>query len=236
MFSLTVILLHFGILVISVGAYICPPMHYGSSCTNCSCSTKGTRFCHPNTGKCLCKTGFTGPNCFETDKCNDPGGNSPCNEPYTYCVNTPGSFSCKCKRGYTRMPSGKCFPCTHGTRNTDCRSKCDCHYDRAAACLSETGICLCKQGWEGIDCSKSVDDCYPNPCSNKKCKDLHQGYSCLCGENKRYVKGQCREFNVQLMVRDENPVFGQWMDVYIFYTLSHEYLINPTLNPDFIYE
>ncbi|GFO04459.1 hypothetical protein PoB_003096400 [Plakobranchus ocellatus] len=34
---------------------------------------------------------------------------------------------------------------------------------------------------------------------------------------------------------DHTPVMGQLMDVYIFYSLALPYQINPTLNPDFLY-
>ncbi|KAK3786058.1 hypothetical protein RRG08_058121, partial [Elysia crispata] len=230
-----VIILHFGILIISVKAQSCPHLHYGSLSKKCNCTAIGSMSCHLQTGKCQCKSGFSGPNCIDIDECAPPRGQILCPERYSYCKNIPGIYECKCKRGYKRVASGRCYPCTYGTTDSECAKTCGCHPQNTASCFSETGICLCKVGWEGISCKQSENDCANNPCGELKCQDAHRDYVCVCKRGTRYVNGVCRDFNVQLAVLEQNPVFGQLMNVYILYTLSYPYLIKPHSNPDFVY-
>ncbi|KAL8509218.1 hypothetical protein ACS0TY_016413 [Phlomoides rotata] len=51
--------------------------------------------------RCRCLDGYDGspyisPGCTDIDEC----GNNPCDDEHGICTNTPGSFSCKCKKGY----------------------------------------------------------------------------------------------------------------------------------------
>ena len=43
-------------------------------------------------------------------------------------------------------------------------------------------ICLlvCSNGFTGLNCETSIDDCASNPCNNGTCADLVNGYSCTC--------------------------------------------------------
>ncbi|KAI8786027.1 polycystic kidney disease protein 1-like 2, partial [Biomphalaria glabrata] len=52
--------------------------------------------------------------------------------------------------------------------------------------------CLCEDGWQGDRCDVSIDDCIWKPCGGMLCLDLHRTFSCICGENKRFIRGKCR--------------------------------------------
>ncbi|GFS27257.1 neurogenic locus notch homolog protein 1 [Elysia marginata] len=107
--------------------------------------------------------------------------------------------------------------------------------DIGQAVFDLMGTCICKRGWEGRGCSESVNDCAKNPCKQQECKDSHKGHVCVCNQGKRFVKGRCRDFDVQLYVLEQNPAMGEFMNVYIFYGLSLPYILNPLIDPDFVY-
>jgi len=67
-------------------------------CANkCECSDEGTITCD-KVRACVCKPGYTGNSCeVDVDECDqDP---NTCGDTQQ-CVNTAGSFVCKCRHGF----------------------------------------------------------------------------------------------------------------------------------------
>lgn len=77
---------------------VCPEWQFGKSCKPCSCNKTNSVSCDHITGKCTCRSGFSGATC---DCLN---GNNPCNETISEChlptiTSTP---VCLCKTEYMR--------------------------------------------------------------------------------------------------------------------------------------
>uniref|UniRef100_A0A336M5K8 CSON012428 protein n=1 Tax=Culicoides sonorensis TaxID=179676 RepID=A0A336M5K8_CULSO len=133
----------------------CAPNYYGENCKkSCECSDKNTELCHPWTGKCSCKAGWS------SDYCDRP-----C--PFlTFGSNC--ASQCDCKNNAQCSPiDGTCFcapgfqgrsceePCSNGTFGQDCKFECKCQ--NGAECHPETGQCICTKGWQGLKCDRPCD-------------------------------------------------------------------------------
>nr|GMD51049.1 putative wall-associated receptor kinase-like 16 [Ipomoea batatas] len=85
------------------------------NCTNSSSVCKGNTTCEeyfgPDDGyRCACKKGYHGnpylpPGCLGIDECAN--GQNTCSKNAT-CLNTAGSYSCRCKEGYNEDDKGGC--------------------------------------------------------------------------------------------------------------------------------
>ncbi|XP_041108588.1 thrombomodulin-like [Polyodon spathula] len=83
---------------------------------------------------CTCRDGYAldpdGTRCRDIDECKM--GHNLCDQDRV-CVNTPGSFECKCKSGFVEM-NGKCedvdecrrYPCEHDCKNIPGSYQCSC--------------------------------------------------------------------------------------------------------------
>lgn len=82
----------------------------------------------------------------DIDECSSIGGQNGhhCDANTTICVNTPGSYACQCKAGYSRLNS---FECTDVDECSDENSHCHLH----ATCTNLPGSysCKCADGYEG---------------------------------------------------------------------------------------
>ncbi|XP_032396064.1 LOW QUALITY PROTEIN: tenascin-like [Etheostoma spectabile] len=158
-------------------------------------------------GKCVCFSGFSGPDCSRSNcpgNCNDRGR---CVD--GRCLCDPGSTGSDCSRG--GCPDG----CSNRGRCVD--GKCVCHSGFAGADCSETacpgncnsrgrcvdGECVCDDGFTGPDCSERIcpNDCWDRGrCVDGKCV-CHSGFTgadCSettcpgnCNSRGRCVNGQC---------------------------------------------
>ncbi|XP_059158902.1 mucin-like protein [Physella acuta] len=83
----------------------CNNFTYGTTCEkSCTCQQSNTKFCDNIKGVCVCNNGWTGDKCDEdVDECRA----GKCLENQV-CVNTPGSFQCSCRAGFTLNSAGKC--------------------------------------------------------------------------------------------------------------------------------
>ena len=82
----------------------CPTGQWGADCLKlCNCKTPETT-CDPTTGCGACRCGFTGGECStDVNECD----NKPCDSDGT-CINTHGTFKCKCNDGYTQSSPTTC--------------------------------------------------------------------------------------------------------------------------------
>ncbi|XP_060856782.1 protein kinase C-binding protein NELL1-like isoform X5 [Metopolophium dirhodum] len=84
--------------------------------------------------------------CPDVDECSSVGGPNGhhCDVNTTICVNTPGSYSCKCNAGYARLNR---FECVDVDECSSAEPPCHVH----AACANSPGSysCKCADGYEG---------------------------------------------------------------------------------------
>lgn len=125
--------------------------------------------------QCVCVDGWTGDgrSCFDIDECQ--AVNNSCHQ-HADCVNTLGSFSCRCKLGYV----GSGFDCkSDGT----CAGVV-CHSNATCRNLIRGPTCVCKDGYRGSGTAcADVDECQTsdNEChSNADCLNSIGSYSCQC--------------------------------------------------------
>ncbi|KAK3800382.1 hypothetical protein RRG08_052767 [Elysia crispata] len=218
----------------------CPHMRYGAGCLKtCHCHTRGGASCHPVTGKCRCNSGYTGFQCArDVDECTAFESERLCPNKFQYCKNVFGSYICVCQSGYIQKTrNGTCYPCSAGTAGPGCTRQCQCVKKNTATCSTDIGTCVCKPGWEGLSCERSVDDCAGNPCQGKPCRDTHQGHVCLCPDGQFFVKGKCKNVKVVMFIdRDEIPLLGKKVRLYVLYSLPPEYITSPSNLPDLAYQ
>ncbi|XP_060579778.1 multiple epidermal growth factor-like domains protein 10, partial [Ruditapes philippinarum] len=172
---------------------VCPEGYYGENCTKtCDCDNDNTVSCDPGNGACNCSEGWSGVRCQEdinecdTNTCPDN----------SKCVNTEGSFYCKCDVGYFTTSDGTCQGCRQNTFGYECNSTCACTIDSTQLCNATNGSCKCKTGWQGDTCSEDIDECAAGTfvCpENSTCDNTDGSYKCNCVPG--YVKtgGACRE-------------------------------------------
>ncbi|XP_022172901.1 protein kinase C-binding protein NELL1-like isoform X4 [Myzus persicae] len=84
--------------------------------------------------------------CPDVDECSSVGGPNGhhCDVNTTICVNTPGSYACKCNTGYARLNR---FECVDVDECSSAEPPCHVH----AACANSPGSysCKCADGYEG---------------------------------------------------------------------------------------
>ncbi|CAL1547142.1 unnamed protein product [Lymnaea stagnalis] len=118
----------------------CSPFTWGNTCQySCTCNQKNTEFCDNTNGVCVCRTGMRG------DDCNDDVNEclfSKCSE-NEVCANSPGSFSCICKKGFAKIDNGPCSgvktSCTTAIKDLCSHS---CYHD------GDSDVCGCPDGLE----------------------------------------------------------------------------------------
>ncbi|KAH9523898.1 hypothetical protein Btru_047351 [Bulinus truncatus] len=124
----------------SYWALECPPFKYGKEvCNNtCVCNQNNTLYCVNHNGTCVCKSGWTSVDCtVDVDECQDPNR---CEDPYSQCVNTPGSFVCQCKPGMIKNDRGLCEDAQVCTQK-----KCS-HACAVTSASPQTETCYCPKG------------------------------------------------------------------------------------------
>ncbi|XP_071552987.1 uncharacterized protein [Panulirus ornatus] len=103
----------------------------------------------------------------------------PCGSSAT-CMNTLGSYECRCPPGFTGDPQQQCTDINECGLATVCATN--------AKCLNIPGSykCYCPSGFQGDgkeSCS-NVDECLSQPCgANAVCQDNTGSYSCQCRED-----------------------------------------------------
>ncbi|CAG2228191.1 unnamed protein product [Mytilus edulis] len=174
----------------------CDQFHWGENCNNtCNCGS-GAERCDSITG-CLCKSGWQGTTCnADINECN--GVVNPCDTfPNQRCVNTPGTFVCKCVAGY-QNETGTCTdvnecdnnPCDQLCTNTDGSFTCNC---RTGFTKDANEKCQ-----DINECDTTLNKCDQN------CLNTPGSYKCSCNDGyllsptdqrKCTIKTQCSSLN-----------------------------------------
>ncbi|XP_060570002.1 uncharacterized protein LOC132728362, partial [Ruditapes philippinarum] len=176
----------------------CEAWKYGFDCqSDCSCDESNSERCDPATGTCVCKSGWEGINCEDdVDEClNDTACPTK-----SECLNSEGSYVCKCKTGYVKTGATRCEECDSRHFGEDCARECTCDIENTEDCNHETGSCTCNQGWQGQDCSEDVNECSSNSsiCDFKAysiCRNNIGSYECICRDGFLEQSGICTDFN-----------------------------------------
>ncbi|KAH9509835.1 hypothetical protein Btru_045371 [Bulinus truncatus] len=143
---------------------------YGDNCeTACQCDRRYSSSCNSLNGSCTCQSGMIGSDCsLDYDECST-GSNS-----------CPSGLTCK-----NTLQSYACPPFHYGPA---CSRRCPCVQERTSSCDNLYGICQCKPGWTGRDCSGDIDECLfvRNCTNNSECKNTPGSYECQCRQGYNY--------------------------------------------------
>lgn len=82
-------------------------LHWGNNCEQiCACNGRGADRCDPVKG-CICSVGWNGTSCNDDiNECKI--FDQACDDARKECVNTLGSYSCECKKGFYETEEGTC--------------------------------------------------------------------------------------------------------------------------------
>ncbi|XP_027632571.1 adhesion G protein-coupled receptor E2-like isoform X2 [Tupaia chinensis] len=125
-----------------------PPCGKIADCVN----TEGSFYCMCNPGYGLSSGAKTFRNesentCQDANECTS--GQNPCHST-THCLNTMGSYECRCRPGWTPAPGSP-----NGPNTTICKDVDECHSGQhqchvSTVCVNTVGSyrCRCRQGWK----------------------------------------------------------------------------------------
>ncbi|KAH9496285.1 hypothetical protein Btru_018007, partial [Bulinus truncatus] len=166
----------------------CPPFKYPPPQCNgtCNCVQENSRHCNVLTGQCVCKTGWTGPDCsVDVDECLD----LPCTN-YSQCVNLNGSYECNCLNGLTKIADSGL--CEVDVNSTCTKRNCSDICVKVTENKKKVEKCYCPVGSKliGTTCKACDKFTYGSECQNKcsctsknaaSCDPVHGRCTCLTG-------------------------------------------------------
>ncbi|KAK6180960.1 hypothetical protein SNE40_008919 [Patella caerulea] len=174
----------------------CPQGTYGPGCAStCDCFDATTTSCSNVNGSCSCVDGWQGTQCDE-DKDECTTAPVPDCGPKASCLNTNGSFICKCNTGYFKS-NGICVECDDTHWGDNCQETCQCVAGHVLSCSKTDGTCNCTDQWTGNTCQTDVDECQNQTIcgtSSSQCVNVDGGYRCDCQDG--YMKdanGNCQD-------------------------------------------
>ena len=150
--------------------------------------------------QCVCKPGFKGIHCQDTDHCFF----KPCLNNAT-CLDHKTRYECACRNGFNGLRCemrDKCFP-------NPCRNAGICHVKKGVV------QCSCQRGFKGVNCTE-VNKCEINPCRNGGnciqlaknqffCKCLPEYNGTFCRKRNRCLVNPCRNGGV-CSIDEKKPV------------------------------
>ncbi|XP_052777794.1 uncharacterized protein LOC128215112 [Mya arenaria] len=182
----------------------CKPGTYGLNCAEqCKCISENTELCDRINGTCTCMRGWKGDQCsVDINECEVVS--CPVN---SYCVNTNGSYTCDCDRGFAKAGQ-TCKACEGFQFGVDCTSACDnCNKSNAISCNNVNGACICSAGWMGENCTSDVNECTDGSTlcldkPNAMCVNKPGSYVCQCPTGYYEVDGVCEDINECTVLKD----------------------------------
>ncbi|KAK0067591.1 fibrillin-3, partial [Biomphalaria pfeifferi] len=174
----------------------CLEGRFGSNCSShCTCDSTNTITCDKVNGSCICKTGWTTASC-QVD-INECILNPSCPLHY-HCVNTLGSYICKCDVGYYSTTT-QCEACSPGTYGEECKNQCQCDMTHST-CDPATGQCTCHQGWTGSLCDTDINECESSVCAETStahwiCLNTPGSFKCTCAIGYANKNNTCEDIN-----------------------------------------
>ena len=173
---------------------IATPKNYCSLPENANICQGGPGICYSIfTGAvCKCKTGYSGDGintCTDIDECALE--KSPCNPEKSYCINTEGSYLCKCKPGFEDK-DGHCMD-VNECLEISCADE---YNDKNRKCLNTFGSykCICDLGLKEDENNGENGKCIDvNECEeqevkcaeNASCQNSFGSHSCECDSGYR---------------------------------------------------
>ncbi|VDK38961.1 unnamed protein product [Taenia asiatica] len=168
-----------------------PPCEYGCISLNNSrlCTCPEPLVLQPDGVSCSnpCPSGLTGPQCsYDIDECL-----TGIHECEYYCVNTFGSYVCRCLPGMTLNPRDN-RTCIGRTCDPPCLPE-------QGECITG-GVCKCRPGFQGPSCEFDVDECAVGTSGcNHDCINTFGSFRCLCRpgyeldsrDNKTCIEKEC---------------------------------------------
>ena len=161
------------------------------------CDSTSTCVNTPGSYRCDCNEGFIKnvtdvssreSNCININECAaDYDGINDCG-PNTDCFDSSPGHTCRCKSGYTGIPTDKYYGCQNIDECSNGSN--DCHEKATCTDLTPGYKCKCNPGYtgDGVTC-EDVDECSvlygENACdkgANSECKNLDGSYKCICKE------------------------------------------------------
>ncbi|XP_052271803.1 neurogenic locus notch homolog protein 2-like [Dreissena polymorpha] len=167
------------------------------SCGNLTCYGPFTAKCDLNDSRpCRCLVGFMGNTCREDE--NECTKGYPCIN-RGHCINTIGSFSCNCLRGWAgdhcQLETGdpqECMPgwtlprCTHDLDECLNTSLYTCAENQHCRNTRGNYTCECNAGWKSIGCLEDIDECESYICKNNgTCVNTRGSFICQCQDGWR---------------------------------------------------
>ncbi|XP_055957125.1 fibrillin-1-like isoform X3 [Patella vulgata] len=176
----------------------CPQGTHGTDCSStCDCYDATTASCSNVDGTCSCVDGWQGTQCDEDkDECVDTL--APDCGLQSSCLNTNGSYICKCNVGYFKSNDG-CVECDDTHWGDNCQETCQCVAGHVLSCNKTDGTCNCNNQWNGSRCQTDVNECNNQTIcgsQNFKCVNFDGGYRCDCQDG--YTKdanGNCEDID-----------------------------------------
>ncbi|KAJ8307562.1 hypothetical protein KUTeg_015646 [Tegillarca granosa] len=152
---------------------VCDQYHWGPNCAKtCNCGPGADR-CDNIVG-CLCKSGYAGTPCQDINECLV---GTKCTGQNEECINTAGSYVCRCKSGFENATDGTC-------QNIDeCKTVGIC--DQVCTDNDGSYACSCFTGFTEDANGKCTDinECLTgqNQCE-QNCQNTDGSYTCSCNE------------------------------------------------------